>query len=197
MLAYELRNELSFDSQSKPFTLTSGLAPMPNGRTYDLSSQAQKNQLLDDNLLYWISRVRSAILAVDPTALVTVGFFEPQEPNPSRRGDPRIIRTRAAIHDSVADFADIHAYPGLDLTLPQYMENFGIDGTETKPIVIGEMGAFKSAFADVNGAGLALRRWLTWTWDTDEQPELWNALSGGGVIERMLAPAKRPDPCAV
>ncbi len=208
VLGYELRNELNFDSLSKPFTLSSGLAPMPNGVLYDLSRQAQKNQLLDDNLVYWIGHVRSAILAVDPTALVTVGFFEPQEPNPSRRGDTRIIRTRAAIRGSGADFVDIHAYPGLDLTLRQYMENFGIDGTEAKPVVIGEMGGFKSAFPDPDHAALALSAWqgdscvygidgwLTWTWDTDEQSELWNALSGGGAIERALAPSVRPDPCA-
>jgi Cellulase (glycosyl hydrolase family 5) len=208
VLGYELRNELSLDSLSKPFTLSSGLAPMPNGVLYNLSSQAQKNKLLDDNLVYWIGLVRSAIRAVDPTALVTVGFFEPQEPNPSRRGDTRIIRTRAAIRDSAADFVDIHAYPGLDLTLRQYMQNFGIDGTEAKPLVIGEMGAFKSAFPAAGDGALALSAWqrdscaygidgwLTWTWDTDEQPELWNALGGGGAIERALAPGLRPDPCA-
>jgi F5/8 type C domain-containing protein/cellulase (glycosyl hydrolase family 5) len=209
VLAYELRNELNFDGANKPFTLTSGLAPMPNGRTYDLSSPTQKDKLLDDGLVYWIGQVRDALRAVDPTALVTVGFFEPQEPNPSRRGDPRVIRTRAAIRESSMDFVDVHPYPGGELTLPQYMENFGIDGTEAKPIVIGEMGAAKFAYPRLDEAvypllawqhdscAYGIDGWLTWTWDTDEQPELWNALSGGGVIERALAPSLRPDPCAL
>jgi F5/8 type C domain len=38
--------------------------------------------------------------------------------------------------------------------------------------------------------------WLLWTWDTEEQTELWNGLSGDRTIDRALAPATRPDPCA-
>jgi F5/8 type C domain-containing protein len=207
VLAYELRNEAHFDGRVRPFTLASGLVPAPNGRTYDMSSQAQKDALLDDGLVFWIDRVRSAIRAVDPTALVAIGFFEPQEPNRSRLGDPRLIRTRAAIRSSAADLVEIQASPGLELTLPQYMENFGIDGTETKPVLMGAMGASKSAFPAVDEAPFGLQSWqrdscrygidgwLLWTWDTAEQPELWNSLSAGGTIDRALAPGGRPDPC--
>jgi len=42
--------------------------------------------------------------------------------------------------------------------------------------------------------------WLLWTWDTDEQPELWNGQSNGqssgGAINLKLAPASRPNPCS-
>src|SRR5713101_2784979 len=38
--------------------------------------------------------------------------------------------------------------------------------------------------------------WLLWTWDTNEQPEIWNAMSQGGVINPAPAPATRPDPCS-
>jgi hypothetical protein len=38
--------------------------------------------------------------------------------------------------------------------------------------------------------------WLLCTWDTDEQPDLWNGRSAGGVIEQALAPRLRVDPCA-
>lgn len=208
ILAYELRNEAYFDSSAKPFTLTSGLLPAPGGRTYDLSIPAQKDLLVDEGLAFWIDRVRSAIRAVDPTALVAMGFFEPQTPNQSRVGDPRLIRTRAAIRSSSVDVVDLHAYPGLELTLPEYMENFGVDGSETKPVLIGELGAFKSAFPALDEAPFALQSWqrdscrfgvdgwLVWTWDTDEQPELWNSLSGGAAIEQALAPVERPDPCS-
>ena len=37
--------------------------------------------------------------------------------------------------------------------------------------------------------------WLLWTWDTNEQPDLWNAMSDGGVIDQALSPKTRPDPC--
>jgi hypothetical protein len=202
LLAYELRGEAHFDGRAKPFTLTAGLVPTPNGRTYDMASQAQKDAMLDDGLVFWIQRVRAAIRAVDPTALVAIGF------SPSSSGAERLIRTRAAIRGSSADFVDLHASPRLDLTLPQYMESFGVDGTETKPVVLGEVGAFKAAFPSLDETPYALQGWqrdscrfgvegwLVRTWDTEEQPELWNALSGGGTIERALAPVERADPCA-
>jgi hypothetical protein len=208
LLAYEIRNEAHFDGRAKPFTLTSGLVSTPNGRTYDMASHAQKDAMLDDGLVFWIDRVRAAIRAVDPTALVAVGFFEPQQPNPSRSGDARLIRTRAAIRRSSADVVDLHAAPGGDLSLPQSMENFGVDGTETKPIVLGELGASKAAYPSLDETPYALEDWqrdscrfgvdgwLLWTWDTEEQTERWNALSGGGMIAHALAATERPDPCA-
>jgi F5/8 type C domain-containing protein len=208
LLAYEVRNEAHFDGRAKPFLLTGGLVSTPNGRTYDMASQAQKDAMLDDGLVFWIDRVRAAIRAVDPTALVAIGFFEPQQPHPSRSGDARLIRTRAAIRGSSADLVDLHAAPGVDLTLSQSMENFGVDGTETKPIVLGELGASKAAYPSLDETPYALEDWqrdscrfgvdgwLLWTWDTEEQTGLWNALSGGGTIERALAPIERPDPCA-
>jgi hypothetical protein len=208
LLAYEVRNEAHFDGRAKPFTLTSGLVSTPNGRTYDMASHAQKDAMLDDGLVFWIDRVRAAIRAVDPTALVAVGFFEPQQPNPSRSGDARLIRTRAAIRGSSADVVDLHAAPGGDLSLPQSMENFGVDGTETKPIVLGELGASKAAYPSLDETPYALEDWqrdscrfgvdgwLLWTWDTEEQTERWNALSGGGTIAHALAATERPDPCA-
>jgi hypothetical protein len=209
VLAYELRSEAYFDGRAKPFTLTSGLVPTPNGRTYDMASKAQKDAMLDDGLVFWIDSVRAAIRAVDPSALVAIGFFEPQQPNASRNGDPRLIRTRAAIRGSSADFVDLHASPGADLTLPQAMENFGVDGTEPKPIVLGQLGVSKSAYPSLDETPYALEEWqrdscrfgvdgwLLWTWDTEERPELWHALSGGGTIARALAPAGRPDACAI
>jgi hypothetical protein len=186
----------------------SGQLGTPNGRTYDLSRPPQKNLLLDENLVYWIDRVRSAIRGVDPTALVSIGFLEPNGPHASRPDDSRLVRTQAAIRYSTADFVDIHTYPGLNLTLAQYMENFGIVGPEPKPVVMGQIGAYGSVYPAPSQASFALQSWqrdscaygidgwLVWTWDTDEQPELWNALSGSGVIEGALSPRTRPDPCA-
>jgi F5/8 type C domain len=202
LLAYELRGEAHFDGRAKPFTLTAGLVRTPNGRTYDMASQTQKDAMLDDGLVFWIERVRAAIRAVDPTALVAIGF------RASPSGDLSLNRTRAAIRGSSADLVDLHASPGLDVTLLQYMESFGVDGTETKPIVLGEVAAFKAAYPSLDETPYALQDWqrescrfgvdgwLVRTWDTEEQPELWNALSGGGTIERALAPAYRADPCA-
>jgi hypothetical protein len=196
LLAYELRNEAYFDGWAKPFTVTGGLVPTANGRAYDMASQAQKDAMLDEGLAYWIERVGAAIRAVDPTALVAIGF-----------GDQRLVRARAAIRGSSADLVDLHASPGAELTLSQHMEKFGVDGTEAKPILLGELGALRSAHPNLDETQYALQDWqrescrfgvdgwLVRTWDTEEDAARWNALSGDGTIERALAPAGRPDPC--
>ncbi len=207
IFAYSLWNEAFVDSAHRPFTPLSGPVTTANGMTYDV--ETDRRRMIDDAFVYYIDRVRTAILELDPTALVTMGFFEPKEPNPSRRGDPRLVRTAGVIERSTADFVDIHGYPGGSLDLPQLMQNFGIVGPTRKPIVLGEMGAFRNAFGTVDDAAAALVAWqrsscpygidgwLLWTWDTDaEQPELWSAVSNGGTLERALSPEARPDACS-
>jgi F5/8 type C domain-containing protein/cellulase (glycosyl hydrolase family 5) len=208
VLAFELRNELFFDSDRRPLSLSSGLVTTANGQTYDMSSSAQKQLMMDQNLVYWINELRTVIRTYDPQALVTIGFFQPQAPHPARPGDLRVIRTGPAIASSSADFIDLHAYPGIDLTLSQFVDNFEMAGHPERPILMGEFGAAKAAYATATDAALALGDWmaqscahgfdgwLAWTWDTAEQPELWNALEINQVIHRVLAPGARPDPCA-
>ncbi|MFN8223211.1 MAG: hypothetical protein U0R50_08235 [Gaiellales bacterium] len=208
VFAYETWDEISFVSYAKPFNVSSGSFRAPNGRTYDLANAGDRRRLMDDGLVYWVDRVRAAIRKVDPTALVTVGLFEPQEPNPSRFDDLRILSTQGLITRSSADFIDIHPYPGSTLTLQKYMENFGAATPVPKPIVIGEYGANRAVYHSPGAAVPALvdwqrqschfgiDGWILWTWDTEELPEFWTAVSGNGEIEQALAPKNRPNPCA-
>jgi hypothetical protein len=208
VIAYSLANEAVVTSARPPFTLASGRVTTANGESYDMASNVDRKRMIDEAFVFYIEQVRSAIRQIDPTALVTMGFFHDKEPNPARRGDDRLVRTRAVIEHSTADFVDIHPYPGDELGFAELMQNYGIDRPVDKPIVIGEMGASRIAFgtnSDAAEALIAWQRqscaygidgWLVWTWDTDEQPELWNALSGGGAIAQALAPENRPDPCA-
>ena len=209
VFAYSLWNEAVVVANFAPFTLSSGTVTTANGRTYDMASLADRTRMIDESFVYYVDRVRAAIQATDPTALVTMGFFHDTEPNPARHGDNRLVRTRAVIERSTADFVDIHPYPRVDLTFPQFMQNYGIDGPTAKPIVMGEFGAFRFAFptASVAAAELVdwqrqscaygIDGWLLWTWDTGPQPDgsLWNALDDGGVIEHALSAKNRPDPC--
>jgi len=207
IFAYSLWNEAAVTAASPPFTLASGRVTTANGQSYDMASSVERKRMIDDAFVFYIDQVRSAIRRIDPTALVTMGFFHDTEPNPARRGDDRLVRTRAVIERSSADFVDIHPYPGDEIGFEQLMQNYGIDGPVQKPIVIGEMGASRRAFPtneDAANALLAWQRrscsygidgWLLWTWDSNEQPDLWNALTGGGVIEAALAPSSRPNPC--
>ena len=211
VFAFELRNEYYYDSDQAPLNQPSGMVTTANGKAYDMSSASSKQQMMDEGLTYFTDQVRGAILSVDPTALVTVGFFWPQQPNPSRIGDPRLITVYPAMANSTADFVDIHGYsiPG-DLTVPQLMQNYGPTGQEEKPVLMAEFGAFKSDYPVISDAASALQNWqvdtcpyqvkgwLLWTWDTEEPeqvPPLWATMSGDGSINKILAPAFRSDPC--
>ena len=39
------------------------------------------------------------------------------------------------------------------------------------------------------------RRLQLWTWDTNEQPDPWNAMTDGAVIDQALSPKTGSDPC--
>jgi len=204
VFAYEIRNEQNYLSTAKPLSLSSGFVTTANGGTYDMSSAAEKQDMMDGNLVYFIDSLRAAILKADPTALVSCGFavFE----------SPLVWRSYWAIADaglggSSADFIDVHPYPGVGPgTLAQYVHRFEMGGFSEKPILMGEFGAFSFLYSPETAAQLlqswqvescsyGFDGWLLWTWDTDEQTELWNGGSQCGLIERSLAPSNRPDPC--
>lgn len=205
ILAYELRNEVFFDSNLPPLSLTSGTVQTANGNAYDMASGDGKQRMMDEGLVYWIDALRAEILKVDPSALVTVGFFPPDKPNPWPSA-PRLIRTYPAIWQSSADFFDLHPYPG-GYGLDKLVENYEMAGMEEKPIVMGEFGVARSSYASEAAVARALHDWevescrhgfdgwLLWTWDTEEQVEFYNGLTGKGLIDQVLAPAVRPDPC--
>jgi hypothetical protein len=210
IFAYELVNELSFDVDYPPLSLASGMVATADGHSYDMASPDSRQAMMDNNLVYWSNHVRDTIEALDPGALVTVGFFEPQGPNPSRIGDVRLIRPYPAIASSGVDFVDLHLYVGFALSMEQYSQNFNEDAYPAKPIIMGEFGAPMSTFGSANSAVQALvgwqtsscshsfSGWLLWTWDTPSQPDggFWAMTSADSVIEKSLSPVQRADPCA-
>jgi len=207
VFSYELRNEMFFDMDFPPLSMASGQVTALDGNTYDMSSMEDKKRMIDNNVVLWIDKVRTAILEIDPTALVSVGFFWPQEPNPARVGDERYINTGPAIWESQLDFIDLHPYPAGELTFLQYVENFGIKDMQEKPIIMGEFGASTNEVPSVSKAVSILMDWqvqsceygfdgwLLWTWDIYENNDFYSAKSDQGQIGEALAPINRPDPC--
>lgn len=205
ILAYQLRNELFFETNAGPLNHTKGVVGAANGKTYDMASETDRQRMMDENLVFWIDQIRSAILERDPTALVTVGFFPPDAPNPWNSA-PRYIRTYPAVWQSTIDFIDFHPYPG-GYGLDKLVENLGMSGMEEKPIIMGEFGAARSTYASAAATARVLQDWqvesckygfdgwLLWTWDSVEQPDFYNGLADGGKINQVLAPVNRPDPC--
>lgn len=207
LFSYELRNELFFDMNFPPLSLTSGMVTAVNGNSYDMSKDEDKKKMVDENMVYWMDSIRASILDLDPTALVSVGFFVPQEPNPARIGDERYINTQPAILNSQLDFIDLHPYPASELTLKQYVENFGVQNAEEKPIIMGEFGVSMQGASTVDQAAKILMNWqadscqygfdgwLLWSWDIHENNDFYSAKSGDSQIEKILAPVNRPNPC--
>jgi hypothetical protein len=161
-----------------PLSLTSGSVTAANGSIYDMSDAAARQRMMDEGLIYFTDQVGAAIREVDPTALVTVGFFAPQGPVPYR--------------------------------IDQATQNYALVGFQkAKPVLMGEYGTFQYSYAYIGDAASALqawqiagcayhlRGWLLWAWDDYQQPPVvWNDQAGDGSIDRALAPAARPDPCA-
>ena len=59
----------------------------PNGLTDDVGDPDDRMRMVDDGLRHWNTRTRDVIRGLDPTALVSVGFFAPNEPNVFNPGD--------------------------------------------------------------------------------------------------------------
>ncbi|MBC8334742.1 MAG: cellulase family glycosylhydrolase [Anaerolineales bacterium] len=208
VLAYELKNEAFYEADSAPLNRNSGTVTTANGNTYDMADEADKKRMMEEGWLYWIEQVRDSIQVVDPTALVTMGFFVQQEPNRVREGDLRLVYLDRVVRESQLDFLDFHAYPGYDLSIQGHAENFAMLDSGSKLIVMGEFGADKHNYATAERAAAALQAWqvdscdygfdgwLFWTWGINPQDEFWNGYEGEGVVSTVLAPVNRPDPCA-
>ena len=211
IFSYELRNELFFEANQLPLSLTTGMVTTANGQTYDMSSSSSRQRMMDDGLVFWANQVTSQIKALDPPGLVDIGFFAPNAPTPWRDAI-RLDKPYPALASSNVDYVKFSLYPNLGLTLAQAAANFGFVGYQQKPIVMGEYGALNSGYASASQAALTLQAWqmnscntysfkgwLLWTWDTEpaEQvpPPFYTAVDGGGAIEHALAPAIRPNPC--
>lgn len=220
ILGYELENEQYYMINEAPLSLTSGTVTTGDSRTYNMASQASRNAMMDNNLVYWFDAVRSAIRAVQPNALVTVSFFAPYYREYFDPADTRLVRPAAIINRSAADFLDLHLYPAWGGTVEQQLDTFGVKRL-TKPLIMGEFGSFKPpngvAQATVQEAAQELQSWeasscsttqgyfqgwLVWTWDgalagTDDLQGtiLWNMADANFTIADALAPKYYPNPC--
>jgi hypothetical protein len=204
ILAYSIRNEMFFAADKPPLSLTAGSARTANGRTYAIP--AQRRQMIADGTVFWLNGIRAAIRKLDPTALVGVGAFAPNEPHPWRGNDPRAVFMEP-IFASAIDFVDVHPYPGY-VPFDRLAANFLLDRAgQRKPVVMGEFGGFRFAFVSPARAAAAVMDWqvascaygidgwLHWHWRGQNDPEVWTGTEGGGMVNTVLAPSRRPDPC--
>jgi hypothetical protein len=211
VLAWELDNESFVVANKKPFSLTSGTVTGADGIAYDMSNPVDRQQCLDANLVVWANSCASTIRAIDPQALVTDGMFTfnavgqagPNGIPANPSGDPRVpVRPLILRTYSTLSFTDMHLYPsgpGYSVTADLASSELSPLSTPAVPLVMGEFGAFKSFYPDLTMAAFAMGDHraaaadagvvgaLFWTWNTANQPELWNAAESNGAINGVLA----------
>jgi len=183
--------------------LTSGLVETTTG-SYDMSDQEQKSQMVSDGLVYYIAQMKEEILLHDPTALVAMGFFVPEIAAPGW-----YVETASLLEKSNLDFFDFHAYPGGPSLLDQ-AEHFGMIGFDSKPIIMGEYGAFRHIYADIDSAARAVTGWaaescqygfdgwLYWTHYPDDasvNDRTWGLMDDDEYLLNLFAPVNQSDIC--
>ncbi len=186
-----------------------------NGVTYDLATD--KSRLADEMAVYWMDQMAEAIRSEIPEALINANVFTYHAVGREGPGDfhqdaagwrNRYPFRPTALLRSKADIIDLHFYSDSDDALAKDLASVEheellkrLHETPGKALLVGEFGAFKSRFPELPAAAqwmsvlaakfpaLGFRGWLYWTYDTDEQEELWNGRSGNDVIYRVLRPA--------
>src|SRR5690606_2915887 len=132
--------------------------------------------------------------------------------NPTGTGGDWYVDTAPLLERAALDFFDFHAYPGGDLTAAQFAENFGMPAHPEKPVIMGEVGAFRERYASVELAAVTLQEFIAescaagydgWLiWDYFGAPDFvgdaaWGLRMVEGFLLDALSPVDQPDPCAV
>lgn len=211
VLAWQLQNEYFLFANEPPLSLESGQVTIANGQSYDMADPAQQRQMVADAVVFWIEELSTVVREVDPTGLVTVGFFVPDFPNEVTVAPGWYRDTASILNTAPVDFWDFHLYPDVDAArtpLHDLAENFGILGYSAKPVVMGEVGGFRHVFSSVELAVVRLQTWLAescqygfdgWlTWEHNIRPtddDLFSMVENDDLMLKALAPVNWPDPC--
>lgn len=232
-LALQAQNEAFYTGDSRPFSAKSGTVTPANGTTYDLTVDADRQQAADASAVEFMRRIAATVReSAEPKLMVTVGMFTYQAVGKAGPNGFQQFCSREAggvpCQDTVdyrypfrllslAQWANL---PFLDLHIYPFPSQFSLDDNlqssewaqVTGPVIVGEYGAFRDAFAnDVVQAAYGMRDlqvdtclrgfdgWLFWTYDTEEsadQQRLFRLTEHNGAINGLQAPIVRPNPCA-
>lgn len=209
VIGWQLANEQFVLRDVNPIRMTEGSVTTADGITYDLADDAAVAEMVVSNLRTFVTDVGDAIRDVDEGALITMGFFSAEDPNAGRRAsDNRWVVPDQILRNSTLDFVDLHAYPGLGGTWDAIGAAYGLTGeTLGYPLLLGEYGAFESAYPDPEEAAAAMARWqagscelgfggwLLWFWGAERDDEVVTADAHDQAVGRAVSPLVRPDPC--
>ncbi|MGB5435714.1 MAG: discoidin domain-containing protein [Maribacter sp.] len=209
ILGWSILNEQWYFKDKPPFSLSSQIITTANGKSYDMASEADRKSMAVEGMVHYIAKAREIITKYDSNALVTMGFFNPNYPNPIGLGDFRYVETADLLYQADLDFFDFHAYPGDDPLYP-LVENFGMVGYESKPIILGEYGAFIDRYPVLDDAIETMQSyqaeacsygfdgWLYWGMYRgagNANDTSWGFMDENQEMLNAMAPINYPDPC--
>jgi hypothetical protein len=174
ILAYASDNEVAFDGAKAPFNKMSGTVKTVTGATYNMAKLADRQLAADASLAQYAVNMKRGLLAGDPSALYTMGFFTNRavgktvfdgfklycSANCSPTVDYRVPgRPSVFTATGPIDFIGLHMYPVKNTS---YTPKSDLDTIEVsklkKPYIIGEFGAIKTVYNnDVIKAAYAMR----------------------------------------
>ena len=196
IFSYELRNELYFHPDYEPVSLWRGEYVLPNGESYALSDETEKSMMVNDGFVYWSQRIRDAIHAIDPSALVSCGFFAP---------DPFGDVGKYGVHELTLDFVDLHFYPQDGVSILDYAAHFQLDHPAQIPLLMGEYGVVETDRYTPTEALEILRDWMResceygfdgWLlWDYTKSTDIPLSLVDDGTLFEGLSPDDFPNSC--
>ena len=209
IFAIDIFNEISVSVHEQPYSLTSGIVTFV-GMPYDMAKGTDRQQLLDVCGNIWFNTVYKAIKSVAPSILISTSLFSPNsvghdgfdgvKPRPPN-ADGRYPLRPASLVNSLADYIDLHVYPGHNDTQVQFD---GAALSRAKPLLLGETGAFKVPYPTALSGATVIKNvmiesvkygftgWGIWTWDTIEQFSLWTLTEANNTMNNVLAPSVWP-----
>jgi hypothetical protein len=210
ILGWELLNEQYYLSDQPPFSLNTKKITPANGKTYFMFDSNQVQALAVDGMRYYINQLRQTIITYDPTALITMGFFAPDKPNPWREGDNRYVETAGLLSNSSLDFFELHTDPAGELSLPELAQNFGLDGHVTKPVIMGVVGASTWVYPQISDGAIGIQDWIAascslgftgWAYNgyypspAGLADATWGFVDSHNYLMKALSPKIQPDAC--
>ncbi len=219
LLALQCQNEAYLHADQWPFSETEGEFVAANGKTYDLSCTEERQALMNEGYRHYHQRVVEAVKAIDPDMLVAEGVFVPRAVGkdynkdtglwPGRFKDGRYPPNLATLGEGGLDFLDVHFYrvkkdESVEQAFQHDLSSTGFytremqEARKTKPIILGEFGAFDSVeetFEEAVGNMVIVRDlaqkeklngMLFWTYDSLEQKRLYHATDNWELfVEKM------------
>jgi len=225
LLGVQCQNEAYLKADQWPFTVKKGEIKTANGRSYDMADTSSRQALMDEGYHFYHEAVVRAVKAVDPAMLVAEGVFVPRAVGkdpllhagvwPGKTRDERYPPLLTVIGRGALDFVDVHFYrtskkesveQSFNLNLGSagfFTPEFG-EIRKSKPVIIGEFGAFdfvedsfEEAVASMTRVrDLALRSgvngMLFWTYDGFEQKRLYHAASNWKLFVDKMGDFETP-----